>query len=159
MRPKYDAIKPRDLPANVAIWHAGMPWPKPGYYGKSRPGRFCPGHLRHWLPLLDLVTVRCERVGEISSEDICAEGAWNPAHSVDEDASQAHEAWANLWNSIHAAPKLRKHNPYTGAPEACYVSYPFEDVRTTRKIVLLPHYVVGNSWVWVLGIKPAERKD
>ena len=46
-------------------------------------------------------SVRVERVQDITADDIVAEAAWNPAHSVDEDCSQAYEAWADLWDSIN----------------------------------------------------------
>jgi hypothetical protein len=54
---------------------------------------------RIWLEVKD---VRVERLQDISEEDIVREGAWNPAHSVDEVFSEAYEAWSELWDSINA---------------------------------------------------------
>ena len=53
------------------------------------------------------------------------------------------------WDSINAAPKPANKNPYTGQPEKCYVSYPWENIRETRKHRGLTWYVVGNPWNFV----------
>jgi len=61
-------------------------------------------HMPRWASRLtpDVTAVRVEQVQEITPEDICGEGVWNPAHSVDEDCSQVHEAWVDVWDKINA---------------------------------------------------------
>ncbi len=67
---------------------------------RKRPSIFMPRTLSR-INLL-VTDVRVERVQEITPEDIVAEGAWRAEHSVDEDCSQAYEAWQDLWDSINA---------------------------------------------------------
>jgi hypothetical protein len=74
----WDGLKPSEVPANIILfWHAGMGEKPPGF-GKSRPGRFLPNHLRHLMPVFEIVNVRAERVQAISTADIEAEGVTYP---------------------------------------------------------------------------------
>lgn len=70
---RLDHLKPTELCA-VHLWHAGEGTPKPDWAGKSRPGRFLPNHLRPLMPMFDVLTVRAERVQDISEADAIAEG-------------------------------------------------------------------------------------
>lgn len=82
--PKYEGVRPLDLPHHVRIW---TQWdgtnnrPLRGL-GKFRPGRFLPLRFRGRLPLVRIVSVRVERVQEITEEEILAEGVAYPV-SVD----------------------------------------------------------------------------
>ena len=58
--------------------------------------------------------------------------------------------FASLWDSINAKPKPSNRNPYTGAKEKCFVSYPWESVQEVREHKGLNWYVVGNPWNWVI---------
>ena len=84
--PEFDHLKPSELdPASVGIWfwYDGMTFEehgtihrraKPPGAGKSRPGRFLPKTLWHYMPLLEVTAVRVERVQDISEADAIAEG-------------------------------------------------------------------------------------
>jgi len=69
-------------------------------YWRKRPSI----HMPRWASRIDLrvTNVRVERVQEATPEDIVAEGAWRESWSCDEDYSQVHEAWMDLWDSINA---------------------------------------------------------
>jgi hypothetical protein len=93
-----DGLKPSELPfltirgrPEEGFWHAGMNVPKPAWAGKSRPGMFLPNHLRHLMPVFEIVSVRAERVQDITEEDAIAEGVSNKG------------VFAELWESINAA--------------------------------------------------------
>ena len=100
-----------------------------------------------------IVSVRVERVQEISEEDIQKEGI-----DLRNDRFRINQIrFMGLWDSINAKPKLCKHNPYTNAKEICYVGYPWEEIRTER---ILPsgkkEYIVGNPMVWPIEFKRIE---
>jgi hypothetical protein len=72
----WDSYRPVNIGHNIGdFWHAGM-GPKPKEYGKSRPGRFCPSFLRHFLPLIELTDIRPQRLQDITEEDSEAEGVY-----------------------------------------------------------------------------------
>ncbi len=124
----YDRMKPLELACAsepVFFWHAGN-GPKPDGFGKSRPGRFLPNHLRPVMPVFEVTAVRVERVQDISNEGIIAEGCRYPVSAgnrrpllritgnfppyqycerkvedwTETDWLRAH--WASLWDSINA---------------------------------------------------------
>lgn len=66
-------------------------------------------------------------------------------------------ALMRAWDSINAKPKPAKKNPYTGLPEKCYVSYPWENIRETRTHRGLKWYVVGNPWNFAYTFDRYER--
>lgn len=76
-----DHLRPLEMPhATIGmndrkLWHAGMAVEKPESAGKSRPGRFLPNALRHLMPVVEIVSVRAERVQDITEADAKAEGA------------------------------------------------------------------------------------
>ncbi len=74
-----DHIKPQDV-----RWKPSIHMPK----------AFC----RLFLRVKDIWV---EGVQDITVDDIMAEGAWNPAHSCDEDYREVYEAWVDLWDSIN----------------------------------------------------------
>lgn len=71
----WDGYRPMTISRNIGwFWHAGM-GPKPETFGKSRPGRFCPSFLRHFLPLIELTDIRPQKLLEdMTEEDAIAEG-------------------------------------------------------------------------------------
>ena len=80
------------------VWRDGQTvgWP---WKVKRLPSIYMPAWAaREWARIAE---VWPERLQNISIDDIVAEGAWNPAHSVDEDCSQAYEAFSDLWDSIN----------------------------------------------------------
>lgn len=107
-----DSIKPTAIRSldysQLPFWHAGMTKHKPlcnvPNLGKSRPGRFLPNHLRPLMPLLEIVSVKCERVQEITEADAKSEGCdgncqvgYIPAHQ----AGPCSYHFAQLWDSIN----------------------------------------------------------
>lgn len=101
--PEWDACKPSDIPpSEVSIWFwlAGTR-EKPKGAGKSRPGRFIPKLLWHYLPRLEVTGVRAERVKDITWQDIAAEGC-PPEHHMDNCNGISHAMFGYLWDSINA---------------------------------------------------------
>lgn len=90
----------------TSFWHAGMGVRKPDWCGKSRPGRFLPNHLRELMPLLEITGVKCERLQDISEQDVTAEGCtryfrpdgcgYGAAALID-----TRDYFCALWDSIH----------------------------------------------------------
>lgn len=111
--------------------------------------------------LFKINEIRAERLQDISFLDATAEGLyrewdgrkhWYGTSSEDNEMSpDPRKKVAQLWDSINADPKRAHKNPYTGQPEECYVSYPWEDIRETRERSGLKWYVIGNPWNWVIG--------
>ncbi len=73
-------------------------------------------------------------------------------------AISAVEQYHELWDSINAKPKPAKRNPYTGKPEVCYVSYPWEDRQETVAYRGKKHYIIGNPWTFAYTFKRLEEK-
>ena len=110
----------------------------------------------------DFVTVSdvgAERLQDISEADAIAEGvdAVSMAAMPRQATWSRRQDFSQLWDSINAAPKPANKNPYTGLPEKCYVSYPWEDIREKRWWHSKDWYVVGNAWVWVYTFGGYER--
>jgi len=102
-----------------------------------------------------------EMVQEISGAECCLEGIGNlGGDNHYEAAEDAYQKFKILWDSLNAKPKRTKHNPYTGAREDCYVGYPWEDIRTEKKLKSgFMEYIVGNPWVWPLDFKRIEKGE
>ncbi len=96
--------KPTELGDCIGgFWHAGM-GDKPGWCGKSRPGRFLPNHLRPLMPMLEITEVRVQRVQDISEADALAEGA-EPVACGENSVyfKERHRlGFMSLWDSINA---------------------------------------------------------
>lgn len=111
VRKRWDTLKPlevAELP-RARIWHAGMGTPKPYWAGKLRPGRFLPNQLRPLMPMFDVVSVRAERLQDITEEDAKAESVrinrFEVWHWRDDSAIgglDARDAYRLLWDSINA---------------------------------------------------------
>ena len=93
----------------------------------------------------------CEYINE---ETLPAFAYGKGAAECEQDLLRAY--FAALWDSINAALKRAHKNPYTGIPEECYVSYPWEDMREIRERSGLKWYVIGNPYVWVIGYEAIE---
>ena len=111
---EFDHLRPLQLDVEAVrstFWHAGMTLRKPlaavPPLGKSRPGRFLANHLRELLPVVEIVSIRMERVQDITEADAVAEG-------VMEDTavggwcvgafrgSSARQVFEKLWDSINS---------------------------------------------------------
>ena len=105
-------------------------------------------HMPRWASrlTLEIVSVRVERVQDISHADAVAEGV------AQDDA--VHD-FSQLWDSINAAPK-----PVKGEDGEIshYESYPWEDTRETRTYRGKPWLVIGNPWVWCVKFKRLESE-
>jgi len=100
---QYDHLKPSDLaPGEIGdwFWLAGQ-GNKPAWAGKSRPGRFLPKTLWHYMQKFEVTAVRVERVQDISEADAIAEGckAWKGVPGDGERS--AVQAFVQLWDSIN----------------------------------------------------------
>ncbi len=120
--------------------------------GPWKPSIFMPkAAARIWRRIAD---IRAERVQDISPADCKAEGI---VKQLDWVSSNLLKAYQELWDSINAKPKLSKRNPWTRAPEDCYVSYPWDDIQETRLHRGLTWYVIGNPRVWALSYENVNR--
>jgi len=123
-------------------------------------------HMPRWASriTLEVLKVKVERLQEISQADARAEGVDPVLKDVGAQAPGGYwyeesdyvEAFARLWDSINAKPKLRNKHPRTGARNICFVSYPWAEEYTCKDKGGLPWYVVGNPWVWVVEFKRVE---
>lgn len=135
--PRFDGTLPTDIPLSEAksqFWHAGM-GEKPSWVSKSRPGRFLPNHLRDLMPVVEIVSVRAERVQDIDESGASSEGLdfnsgrlgpWSVAGA--HERLTARECFSALWDSINANRKD-------------------EDGKR------LPYAWADNPWVWVITFK------
>ena len=109
---KYDHLRPLRLNKRVRVWTQWQDVPKPGQFGKMRPGRFCPLWMRkRWMPLAENTNVRVERVQEIGTDgriasDVLAEGIMQSEIErwkkyLHPDDAPAH-IFGILWDSIYA---------------------------------------------------------
>jgi len=113
---------------------------------------------------LEVLRIRVERLQKISQADARAEGVdpvWKDVGAQAPGGYRYEEpdyvkAFANLWDTIHFKPKPVNRNPYTSKREACFVSYPWENIKETREKGESSWYVVGNPWVWVVEFKRVE---
>lgn len=132
---------------------------------KWKPSIFMPkAAARIWRRITD---IRVERVQDISEADAQAEGIefrggyWlggiHPIKGTLQCWPTAKIAFPRIWDSINKKPKLAKRNPWTRAPEDCYVSYPWEDIQETRQHRGLTWYVIGNPYVWAISSEKADR--
>lgn len=104
-----DAIKPRDTDAAYRIWYEADAPHQPGA-GKPRPSMFMP----RWASriLLEIISVRVERLNDISKADAIEEGlfqdeagkwiTWSATKDHREHLNPV-EAYRELWESINGA--------------------------------------------------------
>lgn len=125
---RFDAIKPSLLPDDARIWSLFDGDEKPEWAGKLRVGRFMPSRLRVVMPLADVVTVRVERLNDISEADAIAEGVQPLPFFRELDARESTAfaervsgvklpcptvlAFCELWESINAAKHPWASNPW-----------------------------------------------
>jgi len=94
---------------------------------------------------LDVISVRTERLQDITDADCWAEG-------IDDDVpfGTAETKFADFWDSSYAAPKpVEKNGIITH-----YESYPWEDIQETRMHLGLPWIVCGNPYIWRVEYDP-----
>ena len=74
-------------------------------------------HMPRWASriLLEIVSVRVERLHDISTEDICAEGLSTTMREFDAKCD-LHEQWRQLWESINGAENYDS-NPWVWVVE------------------------------------------
>jgi hypothetical protein len=121
-----------------------------------------------------LTEVRIERLQDITEEDAIAEGAvcidppndasvayfqgfHDPNAPMQDDCGSgwyfARDAYAALWDSMHAKPKPVYRKEGERKVIDYYVSYPWDGEPETREYRGKPWYVYPNCWVVVLGLK------
>ena len=111
---------------------------------------------RLWL---EVVSVKVERLQDITREDAKAEGVCGlvegPHRSVHHRASPFIHSFANLWDSINAKPReVRVHGEIVS-----YVAYPWDASHSICRETEWrgkPLLVCPNPWVWVIEFKRAE---
>ena len=111
----FDSIKPSEIPNNSDIWYhcdGDVPW----VFGKTRPNIF----MCRWMSRiqLEIISIRVERLKDISEEDAWAEGVVKGMVTDNPD----HYPWtpklefAWLWNSIDG-PLRWASNPWVWVVE------------------------------------------
>lgn len=105
---RYDHLSPKRIPKKAKIWYAAD-GEKPEGFGRVRQSIF----LCRWMSriLLEIVSVRCERLAEIRGRDCIAEGIelWSvdnyPAldHGIDWETTELKRAYRKLWEGINGA--------------------------------------------------------
>ena len=157
-----------DYPVDVGVGEHG--W---------KPSIFMPKiAARLWL---EVVSVRVERLQDITEDDAIAEGlacltkdngitykygipdsdglpgnddcGWH-WHNWDTDPIKA---FHTLWDSINAKPKAVLQTVDDHTEIISYVSYPWEDIQETREYRGKPWVVCGNPWLWVVEFRRGER--
>lgn len=113
---------------------------------------------------------KIERLQDISEADAIAEGikivnefkeigTFYANYDKEDIGTALHPitSFSTLWNSINFLPKPAKRNPYTGEKEACYISFPWEDIRATETYRGKTHYIIGNPWVRAISFSKIEK--
>lgn len=97
----FNELPPRDIPVGTKVFYLAEPGYSPTF-ARYRHARFMP----RWASriLLEITSVRIERVQDISEADAIAEGCgfvrpYNPAWS---DMDMPREDFRELWDSINA---------------------------------------------------------
>jgi hypothetical protein len=113
-RPDYDHVPPLQCGDEAIWWRASLSAHPEGYaacFGKWRPSI----HMPRWASriLLEVVSVRVERLNDCSEADAVAEGCtknhngyyWGGPHPVNgtKQMATARKAYCDLWESINGA--------------------------------------------------------
>lgn len=97
--PKWDSFKPTEIPEGTALEYRCDGVPRNGRHWRS------PLFMREWMArlVLEVTTVRCERLQDISGADAKAEGWGGYLHSATPDAvGNGPRTWfRKLWESIN----------------------------------------------------------
>jgi hypothetical protein len=117
---RFDSVKPTMVPtiSHRKIWTLWDGLQKPEWCGRLRPGRFMPLWMREVLPRMSSISIRVQRLQDISEEDAIAEGAllpinWKhcPSDYIPKglstqramEATYSHRMFfAAIWDSINA---------------------------------------------------------
>lgn len=94
-----------------------------------------------------------QRLQDIPAEDAIAEGIARDGDGFKDyfggnSFFDPVQSFWSLWEFIQK-PRRRTTNPW-GIKEACYVSYPWDEISEVGKYKGLNHYIIGNPWVWVI---------
>lgn len=158
---RWNNIKPRHIDAERAEfrWFAidGKERAELQKCGQWRSPLFMP----EWASRIKLriTDVRAERLQEITEDDAKKEGVslWFPKT----DNLKKHlpngsyrNGFHEKWDELSSKSKPSKQNPYTGKPEKCKVSYPWEDKQYRNSYInaatrCMNIYTIGNPWVLV----------
>lgn len=116
---QFDGLPPRDVPRGSSIWYLSQ-WVEPERAGRYRHARFMPRWASHIT--LEVVSVRVERLQDISAEDARAEGCLLPdlppeVKGVAGDyVADERTSFAILWNKING-PGAWAGNPWVWVVE------------------------------------------
>lgn len=95
---EWDNTKPADIPAGTPIW-LDANGPAPAGFGRYRHARFMPAHL---ITARDeVVSVRVERLQDISEADAIAEGCDAKLAEEAPAVDQGMQDYRALWESLH----------------------------------------------------------
>lgn len=103
---RFDGVKPSRLPKTARI-HYMANGSKPAWAGRGRPSIFLPTWASRLT--LEVVSVRVERLQDISEADAVAEGiersagGWNYGNVACRHFPTARDAYWSLWDSINGA--------------------------------------------------------
>ncbi|MGV3617980.1 MAG: hypothetical protein ACO1SV_21855 [Fimbriimonas sp.] len=160
------------IAAYRADYHDNRRFPAP-WTPEWKSSRFMPRWASRYTPLI--TSIGAERVQAITRESAIAEGfqcltkdngrtykyglaeadGWpGPAgwHWQDWEVDPI-VAYAKLWDQINGKPKPMTTKVDGRKVVDHYVSYPWEDVQETREHRGKPWIVMGNPWVWVVGME------
>ncbi len=123
--------------------------------------------------LFSLAGVRVLRVQQLSDEAAVEGGIWKEpgAHPkpwacwyAQPEISSRHgmilprPGFAKLWNDLYGKPRPVKRNPFTNQKEDCWVSFPWQEEQGTETYENLPHYIIGNPYVWDLELARVKEE-
>lgn len=132
---RFDEFEPSKLPADARIWSWFDGRSKPAWAGRLRVGRHLPKRLRESMPLAELVSVRVERLNEISEADAIAEGML-----FHNGGGVGHSGWRHDINYGFVFNSARK--AFAICWDACTPKHPW----------------LSNPFVWVVEFKRMEAK-
>jgi len=135
----YDRNRPVEVSATRPLWSYHLSDTKPEEFGKLRPGRFLPGHLRYKMPVDEVVSVRIERLHDITEDDAIKEGVKAPT---------CEKCGYTLWDC-----KIQMDHNLCGEPTPSSAIPVFKSLWES---INGKGSWAANPWVWVLEFKPIQ---